>query len=215
MPLTLNIENIKDRADNYYETYQIDVSNEKLESLLESADGRIDVIDCTVRRRMPEGRAKSKVPMFLARKWGHFYEDRYEDTSGTHGTLFEEGNLVAPDMNLFDRVDRNAPPENEEHMMLPGSPAQNWCLEVEWESEANQRNKGFDNVNRLFSFTGAKNTKIEEIWLLIIPIGNKVVEVPELPNPLPIIDRSIERPPRNSKYFAIFVRELDPAVGIE
>jgi hypothetical protein len=152
--------------------------------------------------------------MFLARKWGNFYETRYADTSGTHGVSYQGGELIAPDMSLFDRASRRAPPANRRHMMLPGYPAQNWCLEIEWDSEAYHHNKGFHKVNRLFSFTGLNGTQIEEVWLLIYPQDDKLyLQVPEPPNPLPIIERMIERPAQNSKYFAVFARELDLSFG--
>jgi hypothetical protein len=79
----------------------------------------------------------------------------------------------------------------------------------------NQRNKGFDKANRLFSYTGANNTRILEIWLLIYPQDdNKFLQVPVPTVPLPIIERRMDRPAPDSKYFAIFVRELNPAYEI-
>jgi hypothetical protein len=147
----------KDKAEDYSESYDIDVDSKTLEYLLESVDGRFEIDGNIVTRLMPECIAKSKVSMFLARKWGNFYETRYADTSGTTGVSYEGGESVTPDINLFDRVNREVPPKNQSHMLLPGCPAQNWCLEVEWESEANQHNKGVDKVNRLFSYTGANN----------------------------------------------------------
>jgi hypothetical protein len=91
-------------------------------------------------------------------------------------------------------------------MMLEGYPAQNWCLEVEWESEAKQAIKGFAKVNELFSFVGGSDTTIEEIWLLFYPQNDvKIIAVPELPAQLPIIEETRA----HTKYIAIFVRDLD------
>jgi hypothetical protein len=215
MALTLNTEMTEDKAEDYSESYEINVGNEELEKLLESAEGRFEIDGITITRLMPECIAKSKVPMFLVGEWGQFYKPHYDATSGTNGLYYEGRKLVAPDMNLFHKISRRIPPANQRHMMLPGCPAQNWCLEVEWESEANQRNKGFDKVNRLFSYTGANNTQIEEVWLLIYPQDdNDFLQVPEPAVPLPIIERGIDLPVPNSKYFAVFVRELNPAFEI-
>jgi hypothetical protein len=111
---------------------------------------------------MPECIAKSAVPMLLARKWGNCYETRYEDASGTDGVYYEGRKLVALDMSLFNMVSRRATTADRKHMMLPGCPAPNWCLEAEWESEA-PHNKSFGKVNGLFSYTGTIHTRIEEI----------------------------------------------------
>lgn len=123
-------------------------------------------------------------------------------------------------------------------MMLPGYQAQNWCLEVEWEREADQPRKGFLKVNELFSFMGANDTQIDEVWLLVyfqdddcelllleppdeevlaVVAHNHLENIPTaiLPNPLPIVPRTIVRPPPRSKYFAIFVRDLNPSVGFD
>jgi hypothetical protein len=76
-------------------------------------------------------------------------------------------------------------------MMSPGHPAQNCCLEVDWEAEANQRNEGFDKVNQLFSFSGANGSRIEEIWLLVYPQDDdKFLAVPAPPNPVPLAART-------------------------
>jgi hypothetical protein len=181
MPLTLDIQRNNAKSYDYSESYFIDFNDtDRLEKILESVDGRFEIDGTTIRRHMPEGGVKAKVPLFLIRRWGHFYEDHYEDTAGTQGILYEEGRLVAPDSNFFDRVTRRASPENQAHLMLPGHPAQNWCLEVEWESEASQSDKGFAKVNRLFSFTGAEGTNIEEIWLLIYPqLVDKILSILE------------------------------------
>lgn len=95
-------------------------------------------------------------------------------------------------------------------MMLPGYPAPNWCLEVEWETEANQANKGFDKkVQRLFSYTGANGSKTQEIWLLVYPQDDeKILVVPPPRRRLPIIERADDRPAIGSKYSAIFVDGL-------
>jgi hypothetical protein len=212
MTLTLNT---KDNAEDYTESYEIDVGNEELEKLLESAEGRFEIDGNTITRLMPECIAKSEVPAFRMGEWGQFYKPHYAATSGTNGVYYEGKKLVAPDMNLFDKTSRRATPANRSHVMMPGCPAPNWCLEVEWESEANQRNKGFDKVNRLFSFTGANNTRIEEIWLLISSQDdNKFLQVPEAADPLLIIERGMDRPVPYSKYFPVFVRELNPAFEI-
>ncbi len=96
-----------------------------------------------------------------------FLRPLYHASSDTHGVSYEQGRLVAPDMNLFNTQTRKAKRDNEAHMMRPGYPAQNWCLEVEWESEAIRPAKGFAKVAELFTFVGGNNTRIEEIWLLV------------------------------------------------
>eukprot|EP01040_Poterioochromonas_malhamensis_P000303 gene303-317_t len=212
MSWEIDLDNLKDceNPEKYFEEYRVDVDDDELERILEGADGRIEVHDDIVTRYMPECGGKSEVPMKLSMKWGAFLDPRYKVKSGTHGVRFAgRRTVVAPDMNLFDRQTRRAPPENEEHMMREGYPAQNWCLEVEFENEARQRNKGFDKVNNLFSYRGANNTTIDEIWLLVYPHGNRVLTVPVPPNPLPVAPLSQARPARGSKYFAIFVRNLD------
>eukprot|EP01040_Poterioochromonas_malhamensis_P010881 gene10881-11858_t len=200
MSWEIDLENLKDceNPEEYYEEYRVDVDDDELERILECADGRIEVHDDIVTRYMPECGGKSNAPSVLIA------------TTGTHGVRFVgRRTVVAPDMNLFDRQTRRSPPENEEYMMREGYPAQNWCLEVEFENEARQRNKGFDKVNNLFSYRGANNTTIDEIWLLVYPHGNRVLTVPVPSNLLPVVPLSQERPARGSKYFAIFVRNLD------
>jgi hypothetical protein len=217
MSWEIDLDNLKDcdNPEEYYEEYHVDVDDDELERILEGADGRIEVHDDVVTRYMPECGGKSRIPMFLARKWGQFYETRFSDSSGTHGVRFAgRRTVVAPDMNLFDRQTRRAPPENERHMMREGYPSPNWCLEVEFESEARQTNKGFDKVNNLFSYTGAPvnnvPTRIDEIWLLVYPNNDPTtIQAPAPPNPLHVVPLSQERPARGSKYFAIFVRNLD------
>ena len=97
--------------------------------------------------------------------------------------------------------------------MLEGYPAQNWCLEVEWELEARQARRGFAKVKDLFSLIGGNNTRIEEIWLLVYPQNDdKILVVPEPPAQLPVIAKTQARPADRSKYLAIlaiFVRNLD------
>lgn len=61
--------------------------------------------------------------------------------------MYQERILRAPDMNLFHIETRCPPPDNDVHMLMPGYPAQNWCLEVELESNANREDAGFDKVN--------------------------------------------------------------------
>lgn len=215
MPISFDLKDWEssDVPEDYLEQYHVDVDKESLEHIVEGADGRIEVDGDIVTRYMPACGGKSKVPCLLMGEWYHFYEDQYEASSGTHGIYFEGGRLVASDMNLFNTQTRSASPDNEEHMMLPGYPAPNWSLEVEWEREANQTNKGFDKVNNLFSYTGANGTQIEEIWLLVYPQGNKVLNVPEPPpNHLPVITKTQHRPVPGSKYIAIFVHDLDLTV---
>jgi hypothetical protein len=149
---------------------------------LDGAYGRIEVHDDIVTRYMPEFSGKSRVPAKLLMKWGTFLDPLYTVTTGTHGIRFEgRRRVVSTDMSLFDFQTRHPPPENEEHMMLPGFPAPNWCLEVEFDTVAHQRNKGFDKVNNLFGYRGANNTTIDEIWLLVYPHGNRVLAVPFSP----------------------------------
>jgi hypothetical protein len=212
MSWEIDMENLKDceNPEEYYEEYRVDVDDDELERILEGADGRIEVLDDIATRYMPECFGKSEFPMFLRGEWHDFLKPRYKVTSGTHAVKYEDGRLVAPDMNLFSRHTRRPPSENLRHMMLAGCPAPNWCLEVEFQNEARQTNKGFDKVNNLFSYRGANDTAIDEIWLLIYPNNDPTtVQVPAPPNPLPIVPLSQARPARGSKYFAVFVRNLD------
>jgi hypothetical protein len=216
MSREIDLDNLKDcdNSEEYYEKYLVDVDDDELERILEGADGRIEVHDDIVTRYMPECFGKSEVPMFLSQEWAQFLKPRYKVTSGTHGAKYEDGRLVAPDMNLFSRHTRRPPSENLRHMMLAGCPAPNWCLGVEFQNEARQTNKGFDKVNNLFSYTGAPvnnvPTTIDEIWLLVYPNNDPTtIQAPAPPNPLHVVPLSQERPARGSKYFAIFVRNLD------
>lgn len=170
----------------------MDVGNDELERILENADGRFEIDGLDVNRLMQECGGKSRVPCVLLMKRGNYLELRYITTSGTHGILFNDGRLISPDLNLFYTETRRTSPRNSRHMMSPGYPAQNWCLDIEWEHDANNMRKGFSKVNELFSLTGANNTQIEEIWLLVYPQDDyEVLRVPEPPNPLPIVERSI------------------------
>jgi hypothetical protein len=99
-------------------------------------------------------------------------------------------------------------------MMRPGLPAQTWCLEIAWESEVNRPNKGFARVYTVFSLFRGKGTQIEEIWLLVYPRGDvKQLAITEADDPLPIVGRSEQPPPPGSRYFAIYVRNVDPVLG--
>jgi hypothetical protein len=196
------------------ETYKIDVSDAELEKIFENAVGRFEIDGDLVTRFMPECSGKAAVPMFLASKWGQFYEDRYSVNGGTHGIMFEGRRLLAPYMNLANRRNRRALPENLAHMMRRGYPAPNWCLEVEWETEAVRDRKGFPKVNEMFGLFGANETQIEEIWLLVYPQDDlKSLQAPVPPNSLPIVPRTAGRPLAGSKYFAIFIRNLDLTTG--
>eukprot|EP01040_Poterioochromonas_malhamensis_P007962 gene7962-8605_t len=212
MPSSFDVKdwNPSDIAEDYSEQYRVDVDDETLERILEGAVGKIEVDGDIVIRYMPECGAKSEIPMFLCGELGKFYKNQYSASSGTHGILFEGRRLVTQALNLFNRQTRRAPPENNVHMMRPGYPAPNWCLEVEWESKAEQARKGFLKVTELFSFVGGNNTRIEEVWLLVYPQNDEGMIVTPAPlDQLPIIAKTQDRPTPGSKYLAIFVRDLD------
>ena len=203
--------NSSDDPEEYYEEYYVDVDNERLEEILEGSVGRIEIHGGLVTRYLPQCAAKAAIPFFLVGKWSSFLLPRYKVTSGTHGILYEGGTLLSTCMNLFDRQSRRASPENDQHMMLPGYPAQNLCLEIEFERYANQVNKGFNRVNNLFSYSGGNGTQIEEIWLLVYPRDDEeLLKVANPPDPLPVVPLTQDRPVRESKYIAVFVRTLDP-----
>jgi hypothetical protein len=193
------------RSDDYCESYLIDFDDmSRLEKMLESADGRFEIDGTNIRRYLVDYQTKATIPMFLVRILGNVYHTRFRATPGTHGILYEGGRFLSTDSTLFDKVSREAPRANKVHMMmLPGSPAQNCCLEIEWESLADQSYKGFAKVNRLFSLIGANGTQIE-VWLLIYPQNdNKVLAVPSPPNLAPLIARSVDRHqiPRTTQSF--------------
>lgn len=65
-------------------------------------------------------------------KFTCFWQENGEISMKIMYSCYEGGRLLSNFMNLFNTQTRRVPPENKAHMIL----AQNWCLEVEWESEA-------------------------------------------------------------------------------
>lgn len=193
---------------DYVEQYYVDVDNTTLEDILENAEGIVEINDGVATRYMPECFGKSKVPFFLSGKWFNFLEPNYEVSGLSHGIKFEDRDTVlAPDLNLFNR-NRPTGPAQRFYLMLAGQPAPNWCLEVEWEHEVTKENKGFNKVLNLFELTGANGTTIDEIWLLVYPQAEGDVQIDSNVHPVQI-PLSQERPPRGSRYIAIFARDLD------
>jgi hypothetical protein len=216
IPIHMNwgrLHEYKSSEDNYHEDYRVDISNnERLEQILEASEGKIEMHGDMATRYMPECSGKSAVPTFFIMMYSQFLYPRYVVTTGTNGILFARppGTVMAPDMNLFSRKERPIPAYNKGFMMAEGHPAPNWCMEVEFESEANMNGRGFHKVSQLFQCYGANGTQIQEIWLMVYPKQDEsVIVVPETHNPLPCTSFVQERPPLGSRYMAIFVRNLD------
>jgi hypothetical protein len=80
--------NTKDNAEDHSESYCINVGNEELEKLLESAEGRFELDGNNITRLMPECIAKSEVPEFLIGEWRNCYKTHYAGTTGTNGVYY-------------------------------------------------------------------------------------------------------------------------------
>lgn len=84
-----------DLPENVVEQYRIDVDDPILETILESADGSIELDEGILTRYMPECGGKSEVPSFLMGELDQLYKSHYKPKNGTHGILFEQGRLCS------------------------------------------------------------------------------------------------------------------------
>mmetsp|Transcript_54364 Transcript_54364/g.69882 ORF Transcript_54364/g.69882 Transcript_54364/m.69882 type:complete len:314 (-) Transcript_54364:243-1184(-) len=172
----------------------------ELEVQMESAMGKIEIVEGFIIRWMPESQRKAH-SSFVFSDYGRWARQQ--------GGIFTVGNIGftlgnntrAPDASYQQAG--NIPPPNITSHMLAQTPPPNWILETEFEH----------------SMVGAE-TKIkehwlangvQEAWLLVLPNPGDNVNPPPVvapPNPRPVVQMTLAQPV--VPYIAIYLSAIHP-----
>ena len=146
------------------------VPGEVVEKQIEDTYGRVQISRSrqTIERDMPESHTKSAVINYLTAHFESFHNFMAcISTNGTDAATYLHGEMFSPDFSVYT-PEQMYNHENAVHLKTVG-PASFLAVEVEWDSEVNATGRGFDKVYRdLFPATGYNNTRIHEIWVIVI-----------------------------------------------
>lgn len=117
-----------------------------------------------------------------------------------------------PDCNAQFPLLRPVPPPQMFHATML-RPLPHWVMEVDFEDDVDQPDKGFDKVeNGYFTLLGPDNSRVEEAWILVLPNEPPVVPEPIVELPLaaqPIVQPQVQRPSIGTCYLVI-IQRIDP-----
>jgi succinate dehydrogenase flavin-adding protein (antitoxin of CptAB toxin-antitoxin module) len=213
----IKLEHLPRLSENVY-----DVSGEsltKIHEFLESSDGKLcEWFDGQFVQKIEAGSESEGAEWIIA--------DYFVGMRGS-GWVFSRNVHVAGEECAFipDGVgtlrhgvgtnNRQCTPYQGSHGMCP-QPLPHFVLEVEWEHNVYDADKGFSKViNRLFPMVGPDGSRIEEGWLLSLPQSSMHdVTLPVVRIPLaeqPILQLQPQPPPAGTVYLAILQRPAHPA----
>eukprot|EP01035_Chromulina_nebulosa_P026565 gene26565-34790_t len=161
-------------------------SEELIENAIEDVYGKVQIMDQTILRDMPEGQMKSTIIFEWFSEYSSFLKMECAKAScGTVGIRFQNGTLLSPDFAIWtsDRLDgRHVCAHMMQVARIP-----NLVCELEWLEEINQPRKGVDKIVNYYlnpEYFGLPDdrgvpTEVEEVWLVVARRAGSLPVVPE------------------------------------
>ena len=149
-------------------------SEELIENTIEDVYGKVQIMDQTILRDMPEGQIKSTIIFEWFSEYSCFLKLECAKAScGTVGIRFQNGTLLSPDFAVWTR-DRFDGFNVCAHMMQVARSPKLVC-ELEWLEEIYQPRKGVDKIVNYYlnqEYFGLPDdrgvpTVVEEAWLVV------------------------------------------------
>jgi hypothetical protein len=172
---------------------------EKLERQMESAVGKIEIIDGFIVRCMPEAARKGRISFVF--EYGSWADGQGGDFCVGNVGFTIGNNTRAPD--AYYRLPGNIPPSNIDAHMLAQTTAPDMILETEFDCK---RREAESKITDFWLQNG-----VREAWLLVIPNPDDdappaPVGVPQLP--LPVVQMTQVRP--TVPFIAIYLAGNNP-----